>query len=761
LEPKLPHPDAAEEYDSIEIREIIALILRRRWIALTVVLSILTGGIIYSIRAPRIYRGTSVVLINQRTPEFLGREVQGFSNSDNYTWLEQKNYYETQYKVILSRPVADLTLKTLQIQPDLLISALQSETESLENVLLQDPLRGLPGNLTNQLKLLGFTHRSREELIESLTDFDSVKFLKALAHLEPVKDSQLVNIHVEHQNPEFAARIANAIADSYVDNNLQERVNTTRSAVDWLSDSVLELKARLNTSEQALQAFKADNKIISVSLKDRQSMTSQTLTELNTRLSATRAELIALESHRKELNKALKRGSGTVTLQEVVGNHHIQTLKSKIAAAEQLNAELTTRYTDEHPKVIAAKRKLGTLYGGLRQEIKLVRDTFEHNYQAMLSTEKGLQNLFSSVKTTALELNRKELEYKRLERDAKKNLDVYSLVLKRQKEAQLSQMLKVNNIRKLEPAVVPLVPISPRLQFVMLLSLLLAFVSGVGSAFIADFIDNTIKTQHHIESTLGLPFLGIIPSISSQEDIKSPRDRDQYIVANPRSSVAECCRTIRTNLMFMTPDAPAKSLLVTSSNPKEGKSTTAVNLAITMAQSGAKTILIDTDMRRPRIHKSFEISSEYGVTNVILGDRTADELVTPSGIENLDLLPCGPIPPNPAELLHTARFKDLLVWLNDHYDRIIFDTPPVSAVADALILSSMTDGVIFVTQATQTPIPNAKFAKKRLLDVGGNIMGVVLNDVDLENKTYGSDYYQYYYYRSGYYGEKDLPVAEA
>jgi len=229
-------------------------------------------------------------------------------------------------------------------------------------------------------------------------------------------------------------------------------------------------------------------------------------------------------------------------------------------------------------------------------------------------------------------------------------------------------------------------------------------------------------------------------------------------VAHPRSSVAECCRAIRTNLMFMATERPARRILVTSSGPREGKSTTAINLALTSAESGARVVIVDTDLRKPRVHKSFGLSNDVGVSSLVLGEATVDQIIQRTNVGRLDVIACGPIPPNPAEILHTEVFKGLVEELNRRYDRVVFDSPPVAAVADALILSSMVDGVVLVIQGGQTSWQSALQATRRLMDVGGRIFGVVLNNVDLDDKRAGDYYQYYYYYRSGY-GDRGEKIA--
>ena len=266
-----------------------------------------------------------------------------------------------------------------------------------------------------------------------------------------------------------------------------------------------------------------------------------------------------------------------------------------------------------------------------------------------------------------------------------------------------------------------------------------------------DYLDNTLKTQEQVERLLGLPFLGILPSISGDKKggAIGPKERDRYIIDHPRSSIAECCRVVRTNLMFMASDHPVSTILVTSSSPQEGKSTVAVNLALTLAQSGRRVLIVDTDMRRPRLHHTFEVPNETGISSVIVGETDAAHVVQPSGVDNLDLITCGPIPPNPAELVQTEKFAGIVAELAKMYNIVIFDSPPVQAVTDSLIIGSLVDGVLLVVKASSTSYQSVRRARRSLVDVGGRIFGIVLNDVDLENKS-SAGYYHYYYYREGY-----------
>jgi capsular exopolysaccharide synthesis family protein len=333
------------------------------------------------------------------------------------------------------------------------------------------------------------------------------------------------------------------------------------------------------------------------------------------------------------------------------------------------------------------------------------------------------------------------------------------------KESDLAAQLRTNNVRTLDVAKPPLAPISPNLPLNIGVSIVMGLVAGVGLAFLLDLVDNTVKSQDDVEIRVGVPFLGIIPRIGSDQQSSASRidltkaNKDLYILARPKSSVAECCRAIRTSLLFLSPDRPIRSMLVTSSGPQEGKSTVATNMAIVMAQSGARVLLVDTDMRRPRVHRIFGISGEAaGVSTIVAGEGTIEQAVRSTEVPGLFFLPCGPIPPTPAELLHTERFRALAAQLEEKFDRVIYDSPPLGAVTDAAILGTITDGVLLVAKNGKTSRDMLSRSRRQLRDVKAVILGCVLNDVDLDGPRY--TYYRYgrYAYYGKPYGESDKPT---
>ena len=381
----------------------------------------------------------------------------------------------------------------------------------------------------------------------------------------------------------------------------------------------------------------------------------------------------------------------------------------------------------------------------------------EAEFREVADTERQLGALIAGAKRESFELNRRQIDFSKLKREQDNNQRLYDIVLARLKDTELFGHQANNNVSVLDAALVNRSPVKPNRKTVVVIAVIIGLIGGLGLALFFEYLDNTVKTHDDIEKFLGVSFLGLVPSIreQGQENLtkaESGRNRDLHSHRRPKSSVAECVRSIRTNLLFMTPDTHLKRLLITSAGPQEGKTTVATNIAITMAQSGSRTLLVDTDMRRPRIHRAFGIVNDSGMSSLIVGQAKPEDVIRETIVPNLYLLPCGPVPPNPAELLHTQRFKQIVQELDGMFDRVIFDSPPVGAVADALILSGDVDGVVIVVKAGRTVREVALRTKMSLDDVNARIFGVVMNDVDLERRGYG---YYYYYQRYGYYyGEK-------
>ena len=711
-----------EQEEALDLRELWIVILKRRWAITVFFLLVMTIVVIYTLKQPKVYQAAASIIIEPMAPEVLSgvREVVDLGTGGYWT---NKEFYETQYNIIKSRAIAKRVVDKLGLDKDAHFLGLDT---------IKDP-------------------QERERMAKKV---DPVKRLISKITVEPVKNSRMVYIKVEDTNPEFAALLANTIASAYMEANLDTKLDATRSAGDWLSDQLEELKQKLEKSEMALHNFKKEHNILSVSLEDNQNMLSQRLRSLSEALNKMEVQKIELKSMRDIVMKVKEDPSRIDSLDLVNQNSLIQKLKEEYIKARTTFLDISEKYGEKHQKYQVAKKQLELVEQNIRDEMKKIIDSFENKYEATINTINELKKAIEETKQQAMDLNRLEADYIKLKRDAENNLNLYQIVLKRQKETDLTGLLKANNVRKLDSALVPTTPIKPKININLLIGVLIGMFGGIALAFFLERIDNTVKTQEDIERYIKLPFLGLIPLIK-EDDVRTLEQKnipkDLFILEFPKSSVAESCRAIRTNLMFLSAEKRIKAIVITSAGPQDGKTITAVSLAISMAQTGKKTLIVDTDMRKPRIHKAFNIENSNGISNYLISDVSLSEVIVQTSIPNLTVCPCGPIPPNPAELMYTQRFREFVRDARDMFDIVIFDSPPVAAVTDGVVISKIVDGVIIVAKAKKTTRNALLQVKKQLKDVNARILGMILNEIDLESKEYNYYYYSYYYRHYGYY----------
>jgi capsular exopolysaccharide synthesis family protein len=709
--------------DEIDLRAYWRILMRRRWVIASVFAAVVVVTLLFTLRQTKVYSATATLIIEVSAPKVLNQqEVQDVVETGSGGYLMSKEYTETQYKVIQSRAVAQRVVEKLQLAKD--------------------------------LRFLGLDHLKDAGRIEKeLSRRDPITELQERVKVIPVKDSRIARIQVDDRDPRWAATLANAVAEAYITENLSVKTDTTRGASDWLEQQLADLETKLGQSGKALFDFKKSHDIVATTWEDRQGMVTQQLVAINDALTRARVQRAQLEARSEQiaaLGDALEKGEPAGEAFAIVANSRtVQELKVKLAEASVECAGMRDLYMKDYPKLQACEARLGAARNGLRQEVRTILNAARAEYAEVVQTERKLVALLSSTKTDAFGINQYERDYLELKRAHDNNQRLYELVLKRLKDASVTGMLQLSNVRILDRAEPPERPTSPRPMRNLALAILLGLAGGVGLAFLLEMLDTTITTREQVEERLGLAFLGIIPSIEGEK--QSDKERDLFVHANPRSSAAECLRSIRTNLLFMSPEKPLKTIVVTSASPGEGKTTTATALAEVMADGGSRVLIVDADMRRPQLHTVFELPNDAGLSTLILGDGQLDQVVRPTQIPNLSVLTCGPVPPNPAELLHTEGFTRILQAMAQRYDRVIIDSPPAGIVADAVVISTQVDGTLMVLKAGQTSRDAAVRTIRSIADVNGRIFGAVLNDLDLTDQRYGQ-YYQYSRY--GYYGER-------
>jgi capsular exopolysaccharide synthesis family protein len=702
---------------SVDLREmyrrVLAIISKRKWI-FALALAVAVGvGATYIATAPKVYEARASIIIYANTPQVLGGQFRDVVDVEMGSWWSAREYIQTQYDELRSESLAaDVAL------------ALEKK---------------------GKLELLGVGAGPQGRAF-------AVPVIRGALSVEPVKESRTVVLAVRYRDPDTAAELANTIAETFKDKNLERRLGRTRENNVWLSEQLGSAKTHLEKSEMDLYEFKRREGVISVSLQDSANILSNQLKKLNEAATDAKTKRIQLAARKKVLNE-LRTNDPVYDPKPEIGESKstdsVGHLKEMFLEQNAKLLELKGKYLDEHPTVIAQKARVEAIRAELRRESELALKTVEADYSLALETEKSLTAALEQVKEEAIAVNKKEIEYDRLRRQAENDAKLYDMLLGRLKESGLAGQLQTNNVRLLDSANTPHRPVSPNVPLAITLSIVLGLAAGFGLALLLDFIDNTVKSHDDIERLVGVPFLGLIPQIAGKGNGATTDASPLYIFEKPKSAVAECCRAIRTNILFMSPDRPLRSILVTSSGPMEGKSTTSINLAVTMALSGNRVLLLDTDLRRPRLHRAFGVAAEHGMSTLILGESRFEDVIKSTSIPNLWVIPCGPLPPNPAELMHAQRFREVIKELAERYDRLIFDSPPLNVVTDAAVLSALVDGTVLVARCERTTRDMLQRARRQLSDVNANVLGCVLNEVNLMQGDARSSYY--YYQRYGYY----------
>ena len=679
------------------------LSIKKRWpLCLAIFVSVLLLGVIYTLRSQKLYKSSATLIIMPQAPQVLTgvQEVNPAGTTANF-WAEEA-FLQTEYQIMAGRQISSRVFERMNLKKD------------------------------NRYK-----------------NSDPASFISEYVSINPAKKTRIVSIDVVHPDPKFAADLANAIVSVYLDYKIEKRRESSGEAETWLLAQHEDLKKKLDASERMLYDYMERKGILNASLESQMETIKNRIGLFVGKLAEVQAQQISGRVDSAALAQVSENPKLLDSLSDIQKAPMISALKSKLVDLKSQKLELSQRYLPEHPKLKTIDAEILSVESSLREEVQNTLDMLERERVSLASTEQGLKEAILKEREQEAHLNKLNFDYGRLKREVDTNSKLYDLVTNRLKEISLTGMLQANNVSLMDAARVPAAPYKPDWNMNLGLALLLALFLSIGSALLLEMLDQTFKTQEQVEAFLKLPFLGVLPAIIS-EDL---RERDLYISSHPKSMVAECSRAIRTNLLFMSPDKPFKSLLIASSMAKEGKTTTAVSLSITMAQAGSRVILVDCDLRRPRVHKSFQLPNEFGLSSVIVGEAQLDDVIAHSPIQNLDVLVCGAIPPNPAELFHAVKFKEIFEELKTRYDKVIFDSPPVGAVTDAVILGSQVDGALLVIKTGVTHREATKRAVRALTDAHTHLYGVVLNDFTADKTEYGYSYGKYYWYGRYYYGQ--------
>ncbi len=692
-----------------------------KWLIAGITAVVVVAGIVWTIPTPKIYEATTTVEYDPNPSRPLGGQVQDVADPIGNFWATRE-FFGTQNLVIASRDVAGRVVQKLGLHED-------------------------PTYLSQDDDTLGETGD-----VEATT-----LALQSRLTVEPVPETRLVRIHARDVNPERARLIADTVASSYVAKTIEDRLESTDRAKDWLENQLATLRDELEEAELALHSFKKGHNVLSVSMEDRQNLVARDVQTTHSKLTETRNRRIELEARLKRLKASLGKGSGSVDPAVMAEHQELSALVTELRSDKQEHESLAIKYGEEHPTMKALAEEIEVLEAQLTQAKAAIITSAEHDVDQIKAVEAGLRSAAGEAYSAGLNLNLREIEYRRLNRDRDNKAKLYEIVLQRLTETDLTRMLKTTYVRVLDRALLPVTPVSPNFVKNVGSSLLAGLLLGLAAAFFMSRLDRTVRSVESVEG-LGITVLGVIPHLDVGEARSKPKARsgptkvsppsgpgELIVVDEPMSPAAETFRMIRTNLTFMSVDDPLRSFVVTSALPLEGKTTVASNLAISLAQFGRSVLLVDSDLRRPRLHRVLEVDNDLGLTALIGGRTTLSAALHTTKIDGLSVLTSGPIPPNPSELLHSAAFARVKEELLARFDYVLFDSPPIGAVTDAAILATQVDGALLVVRAGSSTLHAVSGARKQLNSVSANLLGAILNDADLRIKgyRYGAGSYTY------------------
>jgi len=726
--PDARREDLVAEAATPDVHRYFRSVYKRRWSAITAFLIVVVVGGVWSFTTPPVYEARVRVLVE---PERLNLvKIEDV--------VEQQATAETQQAILQSRWLAKKTLESVGELPIRSIDALRAAAGPAASPSVAARVWSAVASWKSTI-VDAFTPSPPAATPEPDPEAARVDgFLSGLTVVPPLKG--LLEIRYRSGDPSRAAKLANAHAEEYIRENVEVRFAAVKEVSDWLAARVSEQREKVDSTEAALQRFREVNH---VPVGDPGAAITAKATEVT-------AELTRVSAARLEKETALNRAEALrndaealLRLPQMAADPVVQGLRLDLMKLQQERAILGEKLQDRHPDMIKLRADIQATQAKLQTEMERVTAAMRADVDAARAAERSVRAALDDQKQRASARDEKGLEASILQREAESSRQIYEMLMQRARETNIAKEIKPTEIRILDAADVPRAPIAPNHQRDLTQAVLAGFALALALVFGFEYLDNAVNLPDDIRTELGLPFLGLLPAVKRGQDI------GELTIANHNIPplFVEAVRSLRTNVMFSMPDEGLKAILVTSASPGEGKSVVAANLAVALAQSGARVLLLDTDMRRPAVHRLVEREREPGLSNLLVGESKASDVILPTRIANLWLLGAGHDTPNPPELLGSQRFKKLLSGLKEYFDWVVIDAAPVLPVTDACVAAAYVKAVVFVVGAGRVSRPAARRALEQLDAVGAHILGAVLNRADVERNAY---YYRY----AGYYGSQ-------
>ena len=726
LAPRAPYITLEMAPRESHLLDYLMILRKHRWLIVSFLLALVTIVTIATFRIQPIYEATTRIEIDRENNNFLP-----FAGNDPYDlYQDLEDYIDTQSKILVSATLGMQTVKSLNLDQDPRFGGEPLKPGTLPVAAPSDGLVAPPPSLG--------------------------AFLGGLS-VKRVPNSRLLDVTFATTDPKLAALIVNTHVNNFIEQNFRSRYEATTQASNWLANQLDELKAKVEASEDARIKYERDNQIWT--LDEKQDVTTQKLADLNRDLTEAQADRIS-----KEAIYQLAEAGNYDALPAVRESPVLQDSLKRQADLSEQYTEALNQYGPKFPKVLRLEAQLKDIQALIENEKKNIANQLEAEYRGSRQRELLLQQALAQQKNDTAAMADKMVQYNILKRDAEANKQLYDGLLQKLKEAGITAGLRSSNIRIVDPALVPSAPSRPNKSRNITLAILVGLIGGAGLALLREYLDNTVKNPDDVETLSRLPSLAVVPTFTSTNGCG--RTRLQKLLhrsgngfqeglallshSEPQSQISEAFRALRTSLLLSQADHPPQIILVTSALPDEGKTTASVNIGVTLAQLGDKTLLIDGDLRKPGISRALHMNDakHVGLSSYLAGVSSLDVVTVPHpAISNLHAIPTGPIPPNSADLLSSHRLAQMIRELRKRYKFIVIDSPPIMAATDAVILSALADGVLLVVRSGETPKEAFTRTRDLLNSVKSRVLGVVLNAVDASSPNY---YYSYRYYPYAY-----------
>lgn len=695
--------------NSVDLALYWRLALKHRLLILALFVAALVVGVVVTLLTTPLYTSSATLQIDREAARVLNVD----DAAPRESMIQGEEFFQTQYGLLRSRSLAERVIEG---------QGLATSDRFLETMGVALPDNGSGG-------AVGRAARRRELVLGTV---------QKNLEISPVRGSRLVTVSFSSPNPQLSAQVANAFAENFIQSNLDRKFESSSYARHFLEDLITQTKTKLEDSERQLVAYATRQQIISVneagsSPGENQSLASNNLMALNGALAQARAARVGAEEKWRQASSA-----SLMSLPDVFQNPAIQRMMEDRATLQAQYQQNLIRYRPEFPEMVQLRAQIDELDRQINVTAGRIRDSIRGQYSVAANQERSLESQVNGLKADVLDLRDRTIQYNILQREVDTSRTLYDGLLQRYKEVGVTGGVTTNNISIVDQADPPSKPSSPKLLLNLAVAMLLGLGLGVLAAFVLEALDESLTTPDDVEAKLGIPVLGAIPLLAKGETPAAE-------IANLRSAFSEAYYSLRSALQFSTPDGAPGSILVTSSRPAEGKSTTSFALAQNFARGGKRVLLIDGDLRNPSMHRLVGVDNEKGMSNLLSGSANLDAVVHKTGIDNLSFVSCGPLPPNPAELWGGDRIRTFLDEALTRFDHVIIDGPPILGFADAPILAATVAGTLFVLESKGTRRGQARGAMRRLKMGSARLLGVVLTKFNAQATSYGGYDYSYDY----------------